>query len=178
MGHPNHRLVKIHRSYTVEEVARRLGVHRNTVREWVKRGLPTCDDKRPLLILGRDLVAFLKARRLKNRRSCQPGEIYCVRCRAPRTPAGGMADYQPMTVTLGNLIGICPCCDSLIYRRVNPAKLGQIRGSLAVTLPQGPRHIDESPRLSLNSDLGYGSSHHDNAQPEQRTDQAAVFQLP
>jgi excisionase family DNA binding protein len=157
VARPNHRLVKIHRNYTVEEVARRLGIHRNTVRQWVKRGLPTCDDRRPMLILGRDLVAFLKAQRLNNRRPCQPGEIYCVRCRAPRTPAGGMVDYQPMTTTLGNLIGICPCCETLIYRRVNLAKLGQIQGSLAVTLPEGLRHISESSRPSVNGDFGNGS---------------------
>ena len=53
--HPNHRLVKIHRSYTVEEIASLFGIHKNTVRGWVKAGLPTCDNKRPMLILGHDL---------------------------------------------------------------------------------------------------------------------------
>ena len=107
MRHPNHRLVKTHRTYTVEEIASLFHVHRNTVREWVKRGLPTCDDRRPMLILGPELAAFLQARRLKNRQTCSPGELYCVRCRAPRVPAGNMADYQPKTASLGNLIGIC-----------------------------------------------------------------------
>ena len=114
MRHPNHRLVKTHRNYTVEEVASLFRVHRNTVREWVKRGLPTCDDRRPMLILGTDLAAFLRARRLKNRQTCSPGEIYCVRCRAPRAPAGNMAEYQPRTETLGTLIGICSRCDCLM----------------------------------------------------------------
>ena len=99
--HPNPRLAKIHRNYTVDEVASLFRNHRNTVREWVKRGLPTSDNKRPMLILGRDLSAFLQARRAKNKRPCQPGEIYCVRCRAPKAPAGDMADYQPVTGTLG-----------------------------------------------------------------------------
>jgi hypothetical protein len=69
---PNYRLVKIHRNYSVEEVARLFGTHKNTVRAWVKAGLPTCDGKRPLLILGPDLAAYLKARRTKNKRPCQP----------------------------------------------------------------------------------------------------------
>lgn len=164
--HPNHRLVKIHRNYTVEEVASLLGVHRNTVRQWVKHGLATIDSKRPMLIHGHDLAAFLQARRLKNKRRCQPGEMYCVRCRAPRTPAGDMAEYRASTARLGILIGICPECECLMYRRVNPAKLDQVRGRLEVSLPQAPSRIDEGAHPSVNSDFGQEGSFHDNAQPE------------
>ena len=100
---PNYRLVKIHRNYTVEEVARLFGTHKNTVRAWVKAGLPTCDSKRPMLILGRDLPAYLQARRTRNKRPCKPGEIYCVRCRAPKRPAGDMAEYHADYGKPGNL---------------------------------------------------------------------------
>ncbi|MBM4263548.1 MAG: helix-turn-helix domain-containing protein [Deltaproteobacteria bacterium] len=148
--HPNHRLVKIHRSYTVEEVARLFGGHRNTVRHWIKRGLPTVDDKRPTLILGRELAEFLQGLRQKNKRKCQPGEIYCVGCRAPQKPAGDMAEYKPLTPSLGNLVAICPVCDAMIYRRINPAKLQQVCGNLNVTVPQVGEHISESSRVSVN----------------------------
>lgn len=151
--HPNPRLAKIHRNYTVEEVAALFGVHRNTVREWVKRGLPVSDDKRPMLILGRALVEFLQARRAKNKRPCQPGEIYCVRCRDPQPPAGDMAEYQPVNTTSGNLTGICPSCESMMYRRVNLAKLELIRGQLDITMPQAPPHIGKSAQPCVNSDL-------------------------
>ena len=82
--HPNYRLVKIHRNYTVEEIAKLFDIHKNTVRQWIKEGLETINDKRPMLILGPVLMAFLQARRLKNKQTCKPGELYCVRCRAPR----------------------------------------------------------------------------------------------
>ena len=62
---PNHRLVKIHLNYRVEEAARLLGTHKNTGAAWVKAGLPTCDSNRPTLILGRELRAYLQARRTK-----------------------------------------------------------------------------------------------------------------
>ena len=151
--HPNPRLAKIHRNYTVDEVACLFGIHRNTVREWVKRGLPTNDGKRPMLILGRDLVSFLIARRAKNRRTCQSGEIYCVRCRAPRAPAGDMVDYVPVTAALGNLVAICSACETMIYRRVSLAKLEQVRGNLDITMPQALEHIGESAQPTVNSDL-------------------------
>lgn len=150
---PNPRLAKIHRNYTVEEIASLYGIHRNTVRAWVKQGLLTNDDKRPMLILGRHLAAFLTARRMKNKRPCQPGQIYCVRCREPKVPAGDMAEYKPTSATSGNLIGICPACEMMVYRRVSKAKLDQIRGQLDITLPQALRHIGESTQPSVNSDL-------------------------
>jgi hypothetical protein len=151
--HPNPCLAKIHRNYTVEEVARLYGVHRNTVRTWVRRGLPTNDDRRPTLILGIDLVGFLRARRARNKRTCKPGEIYCVRCRAPKEPAGYVADYQPVTETLGNLIAICSDCEAMMYRRVSLTKLAQVRGSLDITMLQALPRIDESAPPCVNSDL-------------------------
>jgi len=138
---PNHRLVKIHRSYTVEEAARRLGTHKNTVRAWLRDGLPSCDTRRPTLILGCDLAAYLKARRIKNKRPCQPGEIYCVCCRAPKRPAGNMAEYQPNSASLGNLVGICPDCEGMIYRRASKAKLIEIRGNLDITFAEAERRV-------------------------------------
>lgn len=129
---PNHRLVKIHRSYTVEETAELFGIHKNTVRAWVKAGLAPSDEMRPMLILGRELVAFLQRRRAKRKRPCNPGEIYCVRCRAPKIPAEDMAEYQPDNETVGNLVAICPDCNAMINRRVSLAKIDQVRGRMEI----------------------------------------------
>lgn len=165
--HPNHRLVKIHRNYSVEEAATVLGVHRNTVREWIRRGLPTIDRTRPLLVHGHDLRVFLLARRMKNKRTCQPGEIYCVRCRAPKTPAGDMAEYQAGIASIGNLVGICPTCECMIYRRINLAKLEQVRGSLDITIPETSTRLDESAQLSVNGEFRREPTNHADAQPEE-----------
>jgi hypothetical protein len=134
--HSNPRLVKIHRSYTVEEVAKLLGKHKNTVRNWIKNGLATIDEKRPLLILGHDLVEFIKKRRAKNKQSCKPGQLYCVRCRVPKFPAGDFAEYSPVTEKFGNLIAICPDCDSIMNRLVSLARIKEVCGNLDVTFPK------------------------------------------
>jgi hypothetical protein len=153
---PNYRLVKLHRNYTVEEVARLLGKHKNTVRAWVKAGLPTCDRRRPTLILGPDLAAYLQARRAKNKRPCQPGEIYCVRCRAPKRPDGNMADYIPITETFGNLEGICPDCEGMMYRRASRAKLPEIWAKLDITFTEAERRVSDSGVPIVNSDFSQG----------------------
>ena len=65
-----------------------------------------------------------------------------------------MADCRPSTATLGDLIAICPACETLMHRRVSLAKLGPIRDILDITMLQALPHIVESPRPSVNSDLG------------------------
>ena len=154
---PNPRRAKIHRSYTVEEVAQLYLVHRNTVRQWIKHGLPLCDDRRPQLILGGELAAFLTRKRASNKRPCKVGEIYCVRCRTPQSPALNMADYDPITATTGNLIGLCPTCGGTMYRRVSRSGLAAVAGNLEVRLTRGQERIDESNKSSVNSDFKAGT---------------------
>jgi len=129
----NPRRVKIHRSYTVEEAATVLGVHKNTVRNWLASGLQSIDQRRPLLILGRALSTFLHARRSARRQRCGPAQFYCVRCRAPREPVGRAADYVPISSTSGNLRGRCDYCGMLIWRRVSLTRLELLVTHLAVS---------------------------------------------
>jgi hypothetical protein len=159
--HPNHRLVKIHRSYTVEEIASLFGNHRNSVREWIRKGLATIDQRRPLLVHGADLVAFLKQRRAANKCPCRPGQIYCVRCRTPQEPVDCQAIYQPLTARGGNLVGVCSSCGNRVYRRVSLAKLDAVKGELRVSMPEALRHIDESSQPSVNSDFRQEAADHD-----------------
>lgn len=151
--HPNYRRLKIHRNYTVKDIARLFGIHKNTVWQWIKAGLPTIDDRRPKLVLGCQLIDFLRARRARRKRPCQPGEIYCVRCHVPKFPAGGMAEYRPINEKIGNLTGICPDCNSMMYRCASLAKLGEIREEMDITFPQALRHIGEISQPCVNSDL-------------------------
>lgn len=141
---PNPNLAKIHRNYTVEEVADLFSIHKNTVRLWVKDGLATNDDKRPMLILGSNLRDFLQAKRKSKKRKCLPFEIYCVRCRLPQLPAENMVDYESINCSMGRLIGLCPSCGGVINKYFNVAQLEQIQGKLDITLPKALKHINES----------------------------------
>ena len=60
----NPRAVKLHRSYSVPELAACFGVHKNTVRHWQRDGLKPIDGGRPLLFQGAVVRAFLSTRRL------------------------------------------------------------------------------------------------------------------
>ena len=144
-----------------------LGKHKNTVRNWVKSGLATIDEKRPMLILGHDLVAFVKKRRAKNKQKLKPGELYCVGCRDPKFPAGDMAEYSSVTAKIGNLIAICPDCDSIMNRRVSLARIEEVGGNVDITFPKEMRHIIKRTKPTVNSDLGQGVPNHEKTQSSQ-----------
>ncbi len=149
----NPNLVKINRSYTVEEAASIFPVHKNTIRSWIKNGLAICDDQKPLLILGHDLKEFIKSKRKKNKQKCKDHEIYCLRCRSPKRPAGNMADYEPMSPTTGRLIGICSTCGGIINKYFSLVNLEQISTELEITLPKVQKHISKRDDLLLISDF-------------------------
>lgn len=123
------RRVKIHRNYDAADIARDFDVGRNAVWNWRKAGLRPIEGIRPMLFLGGELRRFLKERRDKRKRKSPPGHIYCVPCREPRRPAGDMVDYLPGgNATSGNLRGMCPKCERLIFRRAR-------RGDLELVMP-------------------------------------------
>ena len=130
----NPRLVKIHRTYTADELAECLGIHVNTVRNWMRDGLEPIDDQRPYLFHGGCVRTFLERQRADAKCPCGPDELFCLRCREPKRPAGGMVDYEPMTASGGNLLGICPDCELVMQRRTSEHQLPSLRELLEVTI--------------------------------------------
>ncbi|NLH81429.1 MAG: helix-turn-helix domain-containing protein [Phyllobacteriaceae bacterium] len=148
------RRVKIHRTYTVQELARITGMHDHTVRAWIKAGLATLEDARPILVSGAEAKRFLTARSKARKRPCGPGRFYCFRCREPREPALDMADYVPVTETTGDLSALCPACGTIMHKRVSKVGLGLAAARMDIAFPQASSRLDESPAPSLNRDFG------------------------
>ena len=130
----NPRLVKLHRTYTTEELAQCFGIHPNTVRNWRVSGLDPIDGQRPFLFRGSCVRDFLEKKRARVRCRCGPDELYCLRCRRPNRPASGMADYEPLTETVGDLQALCPDCEGFMHRRVTKGQLTYLTTVLEITI--------------------------------------------
>lgn len=133
---------------------RAFGVHKNTVRGWLKKGLPKIDNSRPILIHGADLRDFLDGRRKAARRHCAAGTMYCLKCRAARPPALDMVEYLPLSDTSGNLRALCSSCGTLMNRRVRRADVLKVMPSIAVQFEHPARHIGDGDESSLQCDSG------------------------
>lgn len=151
--HPNPRLAKSLRTYDVSEAATLYGCHRNTVRHWLKQGLQPIDDGRPALIRGSSLNDFHVSRRAASKRPCKAGEIYCVACREPQRPAGGMVDFEPVRPNVWKVIAICPGCGRLLNQRVGALRLAHFRSIAACSVTKPHERIGETTALSVNCDL-------------------------
>lgn len=124
---------KLHLTYTIVEITAVFDIGKSTVSNWFRDGLKTVDRKRPLLVAGVELRAFINNRMAATKRPCEPGEIYCVACKRPKRPVGNTAVIKEVSETAANMIGVCPDCSRLMHRRVAMRKLFPACGGLALT---------------------------------------------
>lgn len=142
----------MHRNYTVDDIARTLNVSKGTARRWLKSGLPAIRDRKPALVLGEDLIDFLKARARPKVR-CGPGQFFCFRCRAPREPALAMAEVVSEAPGSVNLRAICVACETLMHRRVGQQELAAFGAGLDISFPQASARIGDSAVARVNDHL-------------------------
>ena len=111
------RKVKRHRSYTVESLARLLGVTPNTVRQWIKKhGLPTLPDTYPVLMHWKDIREWLIKWQDSRRWTCAPDEMSCFTCKAGRKIKDGTFWIEASNTLKITLHGDCVVCGKTLNR--------------------------------------------------------------
>jgi hypothetical protein len=108
--------IKSARTYTVPEAAMALAVSVQSVRNWIRTGLPALRTERPTLIRGVDLKDWLRDRARKNRKPLALHEFQCLTCKSPQMPYGGMVDCREQTAHSLILSALCPSCGRTMYR--------------------------------------------------------------
>lgn len=125
--------IKSYRCYTPSEAAALVGVSTRTIRNWSKDGLRLLDTKHPLLIRGDDLRDYITFQRQDRKVKTGICEFYCVRCRAKRNPAAGMADCQ-ITGKRAMMTALCDTCETVVCKPVSMSRLPEIGETLDLTI--------------------------------------------
>ena len=155
--HSSLRIKRLH-SYDVRQAAKATGATAGTVRQWHKaHGLEAVTGVWPLIFRGVDIIAFFKKRTSSRKQRCGPGRIYCLRCKAPKIPAFGEVDYRADTPNRGALVGLCPDCEGLMYRRTSPRNLAAAAGSLKVSMPSADLRLGEAHEPNCNHHFERGA---------------------
>lgn len=137
MARPRWNRIKSNRNYTYREAANLLGVHVRTIQNWRDaKELPVLDNQLPHLILGHDLAAFGKKLRTKRKVRTRSDQMFCLGCKAPRTPAFGEVDCILSGAPTGNLVALCPECASLMFKRVALGDLDCLQEKFTITFKQ------------------------------------------
>lgn len=134
---PNPRAIKAARTYTVEEAANALGVSVGTIRSWVKSGLPLMRSQRPFLILGDALRNFLEDRAQASKAPLCEDQLYCLTCKAGRTPMGFLVDCIPQTSKTARLLGLCDVCGGTCNRMISRSKIDHFSQVFCVAIKEG-----------------------------------------
>jgi hypothetical protein len=132
----NIRRIKRHYSYFIAEIADLFDLHPNAVRRWIKAGLPTVDERRPVLVHGGDLIDFLEARRARRKQKCAADEFYCCRCRLPCKPLSNRVEVRIRNETKLNLSALCAACGARMNRAGSVARMEEYRRAFIIQTPR------------------------------------------
>ena len=129
-------------TYSRHEISKKLGIHKNTITHWVKVGLAPLDNRKPELFHGSELKRFIKARRQKRKNICADNEMFCLKCRMPRTAKDkSVSIFKPNEKT-ANLVGECTVCGTTINRRISIGKLAIFEKSFGIETRQSSHLIE------------------------------------
>jgi transposase-like protein len=131
----NTRLIRRDYGYFISEIADLFDVHRNALRRWIKIGLRTVDDHRPVLVYGSDLIEFLDVRQTNRKQKCAADEFYCCRCRRPQHARFNHVEIQIRNETRLNLSAICDPCGTRMNRAGSVAKIEVYNRNFIIQTP-------------------------------------------
>ena len=148
----NTRHIKRDATYNIEEVAELLGVHVNTVRNWLTEDLSAIDDRRPILIHGAELINFLNRKRILKKKPCSPSQLYCFKCREPRRPKDKVITIEKQNDRVLRLFAICETCGTRMFKAGSP-KLMSVYLDNFLLQPMPVTHIGACESAVVNCDL-------------------------
>ncbi|MDE6481613.1 MAG: tyrosine-type recombinase/integrase [Alphaproteobacteria bacterium] len=96
--------------YTIEDICRLFsdqGLCPNTVRNWIKQGLPVCCKGTPKLIHGAALAEFLKQKNASRKFKMRFDEMFCLHCRTKHVPLNHCIELEQDAACL-KARGLCP----------------------------------------------------------------------
>ena len=133
--------VQSHRPYTIKTLASRFEVDPATVRRWIKHGgldVAIICKKRPIVLQGSLVKAWMKARKTAKKQPCAPNELYCVRCKAPRQIA--TESFHILQRDAANLTakGECVTCGAKLRRFGSMANRAKLEAAFGQNAPDTP----------------------------------------
>jgi hypothetical protein len=136
----NPRLIQSKTAYSVEKLAKQLGVCPNTIHNMIKAGLPIIAGSYPYLVWGADAQAFIIQRQAKRKNPLKQDELLCMGCRRGTKAKNGIAELVIISPKVGHLKAICDLCGiTKTNRRISLQDLPKFYEVMHIHTVQNPR---------------------------------------
>jgi hypothetical protein len=116
----NYKLIESNRSHSTEKIQKLLGIHPQTIREWINRDGLECISKKPISIYGAVLKEFIKNRNEIHKKTLSFNEMKCFKCDNRSIPKDNhISIYHNKNGSI-RVVGICPNCKnefSKLYKK-------------------------------------------------------------
>jgi len=146
---PDFRKIRPTKTYSVPEVAETLDRIPSTIHGWIRNGLPTLDTRKPPLINGSDLMAWLQAKWKARKHPCGIDQLYCCKCRQPRMPVNGSASIALRNDKTIWVKGRCSACGTPMRQVRSKAQTAELEKIFRKITPQ-LQHLDGCADAGVN----------------------------
>lgn len=146
------RKIRLSKCYTIQQCSKALDVSLSTVRAWIRQGLPIVPNGMPALIPGDELKAWLTQRRLSRKQTCKLNELYCCRCRCPRTVKAGSVVIAPRNSKVVAICALCGTCNTRMNKGGSFAKQSEIATAFGL-ITASQEHLAECENPAVNQHL-------------------------
>ncbi len=132
---PDLRKIRTTRVYQLQDIANELNRSVRTVRSWVKAGLPVLEGPGTALVDGAVLKNWLYEQSLSKKQKCLANELYCFKCRKPRSVRQGSLSFHPRNAKTMTIKALCGSCGTRMNRAAASADLAQIQARFQPPTP-------------------------------------------
>ena len=113
--------------YDIDAICRLCGIHPKTALAWLKKGLEAIDNKKPILVYGYNLKAFLGNLNKLNKSSTSFEEMFCMKCKEPRSPLKKQIQLEQFEQKLLKTKAICQTCKTRMNKPYKLEDLPQLK---------------------------------------------------
>lgn len=157
----NYKLIESNRSYSTEKIKKLIGIHEQTIREWIKECNLECVSKKPILIYGAVLKEFIKNRNENHKKTLNFNEFKCLKCKAILIPQGNQISIYNNKNGSIRATGICQNCNNEFSKLFKKDSIEQLKNSFFIkptestliynTSPiNSNTHIESQKEIALN----------------------------
>ena len=105
-------------TYNREEIEKSQNRTKETVRRWIREGLPPIPGTNKQRFDGAEFKAWAIAREAERKRPCKPDQFFCMNgnCRTQRLPAVGSVFIRKTNTNLGSIEANCVSCGGAVKK--------------------------------------------------------------